>query len=247
MRLSKIPMPLLIAALVATTAVVVHLQLSVVSVPVVADPNFTGTLVAGTPYLWRGAASEFTITSNASVLLTYMPVAHVIYVSGPLSNVTLNKGWIIYLTGGRPILVEEVTYLDGSKAYYVFKLNNVTKVGGLSVLVPSVFGLGETLTCGEYDTLRRYGVNASLYRVVQITANRTHIAVQLGNPTSAVINQTAYFRLPPAVETTSTRIRSSGYGVSYTVSNSTATAYVMPYQHIVIVPNASARVVIAAR
>jgi len=248
MRLSKIPIPLLIAALVATTAVVVYLQLSVVSVPVVADPNFTTTLVAGTPYMWRGAASEFDIASNATIKVTYMPMGHVIYLNGPLSNTTLGSGkWLIYLKGGRPLLVEKVTYPNGYSVFYVFKLVNMTKVNGLSVLVPNAFAVTDTLTGNEYTAILSNGANTPMYRVTQITTNGTHIMVQLGDPSLTQVDQTDYFQLPSAVDTTAIKITSSGFGVSYVVNGTTVSAYVMPYTHIVIVPHASAKVVITVK
>jgi hypothetical protein len=241
-------MPLLIAALVATTAVVIYLQLSVVPVPVVADPNFTTTLVAGTPYLWRGAASELTIASNATIKLTYMPVAHVIYINGPLGNASLGGGMrLIYLKGGRPLLVERLVKPDGASGYFVFKLVNVTKVGGLSVLVPQVFSVSDTLTTNEFNAISAYTGAGSVWRVVNIYTNGTHLALDVSDQYNTFVQGTFFYLLPPAVDTTSTRITSSGYGVSYVVNSTTVSAYVMPYQHIVIVPRASARVVITAR
>ncbi len=247
MRFSKIPLPMLLAALVATTAVVVYLQLSVVSVPVVADPNFTTTLVAGTPYLWRGAASEFTIASNATIQLTYMPVAHVIYLNGPLGNASLSGAWLIYLRGGRPLLVEKIVKPDGTSDYFVFKLVNVTKVGGLSVLVPQKFDVTDTLTNREFNAISTYTGAGGVWRVVNIYTNGTHIALDVSDQYNTSVQGTFYYRLPPAVDTTSTKITSSGYGVSYVVNSTTVSAYLMPYQHIVIIPKANARVTIVAK
>ncbi len=248
MRLSKIPLPLLIAALVATTAVVVYLQLSVVQAPVVADGNFSTTLVAGTPYLWRGTASEISISSNATIKVAYMPVGHVVYINGPLGNSSLGADkWLIYLRGGRPLLVERVSYPNGYSAHHVFKLVNVSKVGSLTVFVPNAFDLSDTLTDREYNAMLANGVGSSVYRVVQVTTNGTHIELRLGNARDANINHTVFVRLPPASEVTFTRITSSGYGVSYVVNSTTVSAYLMPYHHIVITPNANARVVITVR
>jgi hypothetical protein len=247
MRLTKIPMPLLIAALVATTAVVVYLQLTVVPVPVVADQNATAPLPAGTPYLWRGAASEISISSNATIRVAHMSVFHVIYVNGPLSNASLGNGkWIVYLSGGRPILVERVTTPSGTYQY-LLKLVNVTKVNGLSVLVPRVFSASETLTDAESHAVAILtGVSGGL-RVTNIYTNGTHIILDVAPHNSTTTSATHSYRLPPAVATTNIRITSSGYGVSYMVGSSTVSAYIMPYQHIVIVPNATARVTIVVR
>jgi hypothetical protein len=248
MRLSKIPVPLLIAALVATTAVVVYLQLSVVPVPVVADPNFTTTLIAGTPYMWRGAGSEFTITSNATIKVTYMPVAHVIYINGPLGNASLGgNAWLVYLEGGRPLLVEKLVKPDGYSDYFVFKLVNVTKVGGLSVLVPQKFDVSDTLSNDEANTVSAYTGAWGVWRVVNIYTNGTHLALDISGQYDTAVRYTIFYTLPPAVDTTSTKITSSGYGVSYIVNATTVSAYLMPYQHIVIVPKANARVIITAK
>jgi len=248
MRLSKIPVPLLIAALVATTAVVVYLQLSVVPVPVVADPNFTTTLIGGTPYLWRGAASEISITSNATIQLTYMPIAHVIYINGPLSNASLGDGrWLVYLKGGRPLLVERMPAPSGMTDIFVFKLVNMTKVNGLSVLVPQPFDVADVLTTQESDAVKVYTNGVAPWRVVNINANATHIGMSYAYDFGNTVLDTIYYKLPPAVETTSTKIASSGYGVSYIVNATTVSAYLMPYQHVVIVPKASATVTIVVK
>jgi hypothetical protein len=248
MRLSKIPVPLLIAALVATTAVVIYLQLSVVPVPVVADPNFTSTLVAGTPYLWRGAASEITISSNTTIKVTYMPVAHVIYVNGPLSNASLGSGrWLIYLTGGRPILVEKLAISADATDYFAFKLVNVTKVGGLSVLVPQTFDVADILSENEANAVSANTGAGSVWRVVRIYTNGTHISLDYAGQYNTSVQGTLVYSLPPAVDVTSTKITSSGYGVSYIVNSTTVSAYLMPYQHIVIIPKANAEVTIVAK
>jgi hypothetical protein len=239
---------LLIAALVATTAVVIYLQVSVVPVPVVADPNATVTLVAGSPYLWRGAASEITITSNASIKLTYMPLFHVIYVNGPLSNVTLRDGaWLVYLNGGRPMLVERVATSNGP-VFYLVKLVNVSKVNGLTVLVPQAFGLTETPSANEVQAIRAIAGTHAVFRVVNIYTNGTHIMLDvapLNNATSGLA--THYFRLPPARNVTSITITSRGHAVSYKVNNVTVSAYAMPFQHVVIIPETSVRVTIVAK
>ena len=248
MRLTKIPVPLLIATLVATTAVVIYLQLSVVPVPVVADPNFTTTLIAGTPYLWRGAGSEFTITSNATIKVTYMPVAHVIYINGPLGNASLGgNAWLIYLKGGRPLLVEKLAKPSGGSDYFVFKLVNVANVSGLSVFVPQKFDVSDALSNDEARAVSAHTGAWGVWRVVNIYTNGTHLALDISDQYNTVVQDTIFYKLPPAVETTSTKITSSGYGVSYIVNSTTVSVYLMPYQHIVIVPKANANVIITAK
>jgi len=217
-------------------------------VPVVADPNFTTTLVAGTPYLWRGAASEFTVTSNATIKLTYMPIAHVIYINGPLSNATLGSDiWLIYLKGGRPLLVERMPAPSGMTNLFVFKLVNMTKVNGLSVLVPQPFDVADLLTTREENAIKIYTNGILPWRVVNINANATHIGISYAYTDYNSVQGTIYYALPPAVEITSTKITSSGSGVSYVVNGTTVSAYLMPYEHFVIVPTASAKVTIVVK
>ena len=248
MRLSKIPMPLLIAALVATTVVVIHLQLTVVPVPVVADGNYTGTLVAGSPYLWRGAASEIGITSNATIRMTYMPVGHVVYLSGPLSNASLGPDrWLIYANCRGPILVEKVTSPGGATRYYVFKLVNVSKVNGLSVFVPQPFDATELLNQKEINATRVYTGASEVWRIVRVYTNGTHILLDYAPLNQTSTRGTFVHQLPPAMNGTAFRITSRGYGVSYTVNNVSVSVYVMPYQHIVIVPINNARVSITVK
>jgi hypothetical protein len=247
MQLTRIPVPLLIAAVVATTAVVIYLQLTVVSVPVVADSNFTSTLVAGSPYLWRGAASEITVSSNVTVRLSHMPLFHVVYANGPLGNVSLGGGkWVLHVRC-RHYLVERVTVPGGGTYQYIIKLVNVSRVDGLSVYVPQAFAPTETLSADEVDVIASYTGVAGGLRVVNIYTNGTHIAIDVAPHNATSTSATHYYRLPPAVATTNFRITSSGYGVSYTHGSSTVSVYVMPYQHVVIVPNATARVTITVR
>jgi hypothetical protein len=247
MQLTRIPIPLLIAAVVATTAVVIYLQLSVVSVPVVADANFTSTLVAGSPYLWRGAASEITVSSNVTVRLSHMPVFHVVYANGPLGNASLGGDkWVVHVRS-KHYLVERVAVPGGGTYQYIIKLVNVSKVSGLNVYVPQVLAPTETLGADEVSAIGSYTGVAGGLRVINIYTNGTHIAIDVAPYNATSASATHYYRLPPAVATTHYRITSSGYGVSYTHGSSAMSLYVMPYIHVVIVPNATARVTITAR
>jgi hypothetical protein len=252
MALSKIPIPLLIAALVATTSVTILLQLTVVPVPaVVDDRNFTGVIPKGSPYLFRAAASEITITANTTVKVTYMPLFRVVYINGPPGNVSLGDGrWMIHTDCKRTLLLERMSTANGH-VYYLVKLVNASKTNGLSILVPQAFDVTECLCQREVQAVRAFAGANEVYRVVGIYTNGTHImlsVVPLNNATSTSGPTTHYLRLPPAVNVTSFKITSSGYGVSYKVNGVTVSAYVMPYQHIVIiVPEANARVNIIVR
>jgi hypothetical protein len=249
MSLSKIPIPLLIAALVATTSVTILLQLTVVPVPaVVEDRNFTGVLVKGSPYLFRAAATEIIIAANTTVKVTHMPLFSVVYINGPLNNASLGDGkWMIYTNCKRAMLLERRSTANGP-VYYLIKLVNVSKHNGLTVLTPQTFDMYECLCPSEAQAVKAFAGTNVVYRVVGIYTNGTHITlnvVPLNKTTSGSI--THHFKLPPAVNTTSFKITSSGYGVSYKVGNVTVSAYVMPYQHVVIIPEANARVSITVK
>jgi len=177
-----------------------------------------------------------------------MPIAHVIYLNGPLGNATLGDGkWLIYLKGGRPLLVERMPVPVEMTNLFVFRLVNVTKVNGLSVLVPQPFDVGDILTTSEEDAIKIYTNGTSPWRVVNINANATHIGIGYAYTNYNSVQGTIYYALPPAVGITSTKITSSGSGVSYVVNSTTVSAYLMPYEHFVIVPKASAKVTIVAK
>ena len=243
MRLGKIPMALLIAAVVSVTAVTVYLYISVIPIPVVADPNFTGTLVAGSPYLWRGAASTIQISSNATIQLSHMPVGYVLYANGPITNVTLgDRVWLIYLNGGRPLLV---MFIGG---YFVaFRLVNVSKVNGISVLVPRSFNLTDVLTNDEDYAISQFTNYPSPYRVTNVIANNTYIIVDIAFPRSASNYKSLYLKLPTPVSVTTATYNIAGYGVSYRVNGTTVSMYVAPYEHFVITPLYNARVTIVVK
>jgi len=243
MRLGKIPIALIIAAAVSFTAVTIYLYISVLPIPIVADPNFTGTLVAGSPYLWRGAASTFEISSNATIELTYMPVGYVIDVNGPLRNVTLGQGaWLIYLNGGRPLLV--MVY----NGYLVaFKLVNMSKVNGVSVLVPQVFGMSDYLTYNEINAIEIYTGYAGVDRVTNVVANNTYITLELSLAQYTQVDTDIYLKLPTPVSVTSATYNVAGYGVSYKVNDTTVSMYVEPYEHFVITPLYNAQVTIVVK
>jgi len=87
----RIPIPFALALVIATVAVTVYLYLTVIPVPAVTDGNYTTTLVAGSPYLWRGSAGTITFESNATIALTYMPVSYVVHLNGLPANVSITR------------------------------------------------------------------------------------------------------------------------------------------------------------
>jgi len=243
MRLSKIPVALVIAAMVSVTAVTIYLYLSLVPVPVVADPNFTGTLVAGSPYLWRGAASTIEISSNATIGVTYMPVGYVVAVNGPLTNATLGRGvWLVYLSGGRPLLVIMTNY-----TLYAFRLVDAFNVNGITVLVPQTFSATDYLTYQESEAIAAFTNILGAYRVTDVETNGTHIILQLSDSSDNSVWGYLYFRLPTPALVTTANYNFAGYGISHVVNGTTVSMYVEPYEYFVITPQYNAQVTIVAK
>lgn len=242
MRLSKFPMALIIAAVVSITAITIYLNISVLPVPVVADRNFTGVLVAGSPYLWRASASTIQINSNATLEVTYMPVGYVISVSGPLTNATLGPdAWLIYVKGDQPLLVMNYNGIE-----VVFPMVD-SNINGVTVYVPALFGINDYLTDQELKAIYQVTGYLSAERVVDVETNGTHIIISAAFPQYNSVEDTIYLKLPPASKVVSATYNFAGFGVAKTVNGTTVSMYVSPYEHFVITPLANAQVTITVK
>ncbi|MEM4546555.1 MAG: hypothetical protein QW328_07340 [Nitrososphaerota archaeon] len=92
----KIPIPLLLAALVSVTAVVITLKVTVVPIPIVTDPNFTGPIPEGNAVYWQGAFTEAQFAANTTVSYRYFYGADiVVYAPHGIPNVTITRGTYI--------------------------------------------------------------------------------------------------------------------------------------------------------
>jgi len=239
----RLPLPFVLAVIVVTTAVTIYLYLTVVSVPAVADGNFTSTLVAGSNYLWRGSAGQIHFVSNASIALTYYPFGYVVHLNGPPGNVTLDANTKIFKFPTRSYLI---LYLYRLNTPLLVKLVNVTKVNGISVFVPQLFALSETLTPQERSALYAatgYGLH---YRVVNVNTNGTHLifAIAPDGGTSPISDR--YAALPTPILGTDIMTSFSGIGFSYIIGE-TYSGYAMPYVYFVIIPQSNAEVRIYVR
>lgn len=154
----KIPIPLLVAALVGVTAVVVTLQVTVVPIPVYADPNFTGPIPAniGSAY-WKGGFTEAQFSANTTVDYRYFYGAAIaVYAPQGIPNATIvrnsyvnNLGdfiQFINLTSG----VYLVTYYPGG--YYIVVKLVPTGVNG--------FYIGQALNTSEIQVVNKINTNA---------------------------------------------------------------------------------------
>jgi len=238
----RIPIPFVMALIIATVAVTVYLYLTVIPVPAVADPNYTATLVAGSPYMWRGSAGSITFESNATIELTYRPLPYVVHLNGMPGNVSITKDvWIIYFKArGYPILyVRDKGVTDWP---LLFKLVNVTKIGDITVYVPRLFDLSETLTYAERDGIISVTGSSSVpLRVLDVSANSTHLIVHAAGDTYTT-TYNFYVQLPSPTVGTSMRTAFKGIGFTYMIGDVTYSGYAMPYVYFVITPQANAQV-----
>jgi len=240
----RIPIPFAMALIIATVAVTVYLYLTVIPVPTVADQNYTATLVAGSPYMWRGSASSITFESNATIELTYYPLPYVVHLNGMPGNVSITSDvWIFYFKKrGYPILY---VYNSNVASWpLLFKLVNITKIGDVTVYVPQLFGQYETLTYDERDAIGRYTGFFFQDRVFDVSTNGTHLALVTAAATSGDYVYKFYVKLPNPNVGTSMRIAFRGIGFSYMIGGVTYSGYAMPYVYFVITPQANARVTI---
>jgi len=238
----RLPLPFILAVIVVATAVTIYLYITVVSVPAVADGNFTGTLVAGSNYLWRGSAGQIHFVSNATIALTYYPFGYVVHLNGLPGNVTLDANTKIFKFTTRSYLI---LYLYRLNTPLLVKLVNVTKVNGISVFVPQLFAVSETLTPQERSALYAatgYGLH---YRVVNVNTNGTHLIFAIAPDGSTSISN-RYVALPTPIIGTDIMTSFSGIGFSYIIDE-TYSGYAMPYVYFVIIPQSNAQVRIYVR
>lgn len=189
----KIPIPLILAAIVATTAVTVILSLQVSSIPIVADPNFTGPIPAGNVALWKAAGfSQATFTPNASITVYGAPGVSGVVVYAPQGlpvNATLGRSVSGSFATVAIVRIRYGTYIvtnlvgaDNYNYYLVYKLVPTT-VSGLytvdRVNTTEVNAVRDALYALGYDTVNKFhgGYSATSY---DATANQ--FIVQYVNP-----------------------------------------------------------------
>jgi len=243
----RIPIPLLIAAMVFTTAVVVYLNLNVISVPPVADGNFTGTLVAGSLYQWRAAASQVAFSTNATVQITHIALNYVVYVNGPIGNTTTGSVYLAKFPDGTAYLVVPMhaTYETGGTDRYGFayELVRVATVADVDIYTPVL--VKSAVSNDKFQALMTLS-GTNLRIVKDIAFNRTHAIItaetNFGPPAMY------YIRLPEYASVSATATYDfNGVGFTYRVGNRTVSGFILPYNHFLIVPTARASVTIRVR
>jgi hypothetical protein len=208
-------------------------------------------LYVGGTYLWRGAAFEYTFSSDEIISISYMPPYHLIYTTGPLGNTTIGgRIWIIYVYGERPLyVIKQYVYVpwgdSWSDQYFVFKLTDVTpNDSGLNMWLPQPFAPSETLSDREYYALNAVVPVAHAHRVLSVEVNGTHMIFRAAGPTITGSEYSLPARLPSPVSGRTIRVTNTPLSSSYTINGTTFTIIALPYQYFSISPTATTNLVI---
>jgi hypothetical protein len=259
MRITKLPIPLLIAAAALTSVAVIYVYLTAPPMPIHTDRNFTTPLFSGGVYLWRGAAFEYIFSADGIISVSYMPPYHLIYLTGPLVNMTIGDSiWIVYVFGERPLFVVKQRAYDpygfggiyGEKDFYfVFKLVDVTPsnltISNLTMWLPTAFRLEETLSYNE-DWAVRARVPDPL-RVTSVEINGTHLIFKAAPLVYGGVEYALPARLPSPTTGKTIRVTNRPISSSYIAGGSTFTAIALPYQHFAIIPSETTTLTIYVR
>jgi hypothetical protein len=252
MRISKLPIPLLIAAAALTGVAVIYVYLTAPPLPIHTDPNFTTPLFAGGVYLWRGAAFNYILSADKPITVSYTPGYHLIYTTGPLTNMSVGPNrWIVYLPGGRALYVERrLLESRGFRSEFnlVYKLEDVTPdnctIPDLTIWLPQTFRAQEYLSTQEVNAITRViSSTLDIVRVVDVRVNGTHIIYTIAYSQSDYLMD-AWTRLPSPTTGTVIRVDNRPSSYTYTINRTTFTAIALPYLFFSITPSETARVVI---
>jgi len=255
MRITKLPIPLLIAAAALTSVVYIYVYLTAPPMPIHTDPNFTSSLYVGGVYLWRGAAFQYIFSADSQISVAYRAPYHLVYLSGPLYNITLSgKVFIFYGAGIRPLyvvkhdLVSEYGNTDYSNTCLIFNLRDITPenatFGNLTLYLPQVFDLNDVLTSKEDYVVYSFANCLSRYRVIQIQTNSTHIIFQPAYTTSNTLSRRLVMTLQPLASGKTIRATNQPLSGSYIVGSTTYSVTALPYLHFVITPQDTTKLTI---
>ena len=246
MRITKLPIPLLLAAAALTSVVYIYVHLTAPPMPIHTDPNFTQPLISGVTYLWRGAAFQYIFSADSQISVAYETPYHLVYLFGPLYNITLGgKVFIFYGSGIRPIYAvkHDLVSEDGKQSFIgtclVFKLKDVTPqnstIGNLTMYLPEIFDENDVLTDKEDRAVSKAGCS-SRFRVTQIQVNGTHILFQTAYTYSPTLVWKLAMRLQPLAPGKTVRATNTPLSGSYIVGGATYSVMALPYLHFAITP-----------
>jgi len=248
MRITKLPIPLLLAAAALTSVVYIYVHLTAPPMPIHTDPNFTQPLISGVTYLWRGAAFRYIFSADSQISVAYGTPYHLVYLFGPLYNISLAGGKIHVLYGAkiRPLFVikHDLVSEDGNLNFpgtcLVYNLKDITPqnstTGNLTLYLPVVFDLNDVLTKDEYSAITNFVDCTTRYRVIQIQVNSTHIIFQTAYPDSGSWGWRLLLKLQPPVSGKTISVTNQPITGSYTVGSATFAIMALPYLHFAITP-----------
>ena len=255
--ITKLPIPLLIAAAVFTGVAVIYVYLLAPPMPIHTDPNFTTPLFAGATYLWRGAAFRYDISADNIISVSYRAPYHLVYLFGPLHNISIGDDVrIIYFTIRQKVYYmvrHDVLLRDGStwRICFLFKLVDVTPenvtIPNLSMYLPTVFGVNETLTLNEFDEIwLRWGQTMcyTVERVIGVDTNGTHIIFRTMWPSAVSQESRDYLPMVGPVTGRTISVTNSPIRTAYTIGGTAYSAIALPYQHFAITPTETTTVII---
>ncbi len=247
MRITRLPIPLIIAAAALTGVAVIYVYLQAPPMPIYTDPNFTQPLYGGVTYLWRGAAFQYIFSSDYPISITNGTAYHLIYLYGPLYNISLaERAYVLYGAGIRPLYVIKLNVVDqyGNRipgACLTFRLTDVTPnnmpIANLTMYLPTPFGQNDLLTNKEDSAVYSFVDCTAKRRVIDISVNGTHIIYRVMYTTSASGDTRFLVRLPPAIDGRTIRVTNQPIRTAYVVGGSTFSAMALPYLHFAITPS----------
>jgi len=248
MRIAKLPIPLLIAAAALTSVVYIYVYLTAPPMPIHTDPNFSRPLISGVTYLWRGAAFQYVFSADSQISMAYGTPYHLVYLFGPLYNISLAGGkiFIIYGANIRPLYVFK-TNLETESGYHVpnicliYKLKDVTPQnltsGNLTLYLPEVFNVNDVLKQNEDTVVYNFANCVTRYRVVYIQVNGTHIIFHAAYSTHPSLSTNRYvLKLQTLAPGKTIRVTNQPISGSYVAGSATFEVIVLPYLHFAITP-----------
>jgi hypothetical protein len=257
MRITKLPIPLLIAAAALTSVAVIYVYLTAPPMPTHTDPNFTMPLFSGGVYLWRGAAFEYLFSADGIISISYAPPYHLIYTNGPLGNFSIgDRVWIIYVYGERPLyVIKHYVYRpwsnDWGYEYIVFTLTDVTPanltISNITMWLPRPFdSVTDYLSDREYNALYARVPAAHSHRALSVEVNGTHLIFKVGPLTAwgGSFEYSLSTRLPSPTSGRTIKVTNSPTSTSYTLGGYPFSAIALPYLYFAITPQDTTTLVI---
>jgi hypothetical protein len=249
----RFPVPLVLAAIVATMAVVVYLMIEVRPMVPVADGNFSTPLTNGSVYLWRGSAKSITFhTDGGDIDVSYFVPAYIIYLNGPPGNATIRENMHIATSPfvGTWLLIKNVEVYSESGLSFImdvaFKLEP-TQIGEITVYVP----IYADYLASEYDEVYNlfrqalgYSGPSWLGIVTDIQASEDKGVLKLFSNGAVRVYFYKSVGTVRIADGGSFKFSFAGTGFSYQLEDLSVSGFAMPYVFFIIKPYSNTTVTI---